>query len=101
LLRLWLLMSVLWVGAVGWIAYYSAVVPRQAAAAQGACFEARKLDSNLGNPFDCFDGASPFSDLIPWSSDIIKYSTLAFVPVVAMLVLGLSIGWVLAGFRRA
>jgi hypothetical protein len=98
LLRLWLLGSALWVGVVAWIAYYSVVVPRQAAA---TCFETRKADSTLGNPFDCFDSASPFADLIPWSSDIMKYGTWAFAPVVATLVLGLSIAWVLAGFRRA
>jgi hypothetical protein len=97
LLRLWLLVSALWVGVVAWIAYYSAVVPRQTAA---TCFAAREADRNLGNPFDCFDLASPFADLIPVSSDIIKYGTWAFAPVVATLVLGLSIAWVLAGFRR-
>ena len=101
LLRLWLLVSVLWIGVVGWIAYYGAVVPRQAAAAQVACFEARKVDSTLGNPFDCFDGASSkFADLVPWSSDIMKYGTWAIAPVFATLLLGLSIAWVLAGFRR-
>ena len=100
LIRLWLLVSVLWVGFVASIAYYGAVVPRQAAAAQAGCFEARKLDGNLGNPFGCFDDASPFADLIPWSSDLFKYGALAFAPVVTMLVLGLSIGWILAGFRR-
>jgi hypothetical protein len=100
LLRLWLLISAIWIGLVAWIAYYNAVVPRQAAAAYNACFEARKADSTLGNPFGCFDGASPFADLVPWSSDIIKYGTWAFAPVIATLVLGFSIAWVLAGFRR-
>ena len=101
LLRLWLLVSALWVGVVAWIAYYSAVVPRLAAAAQDTCFAAREADRNLGNPFGCFTGASPFADLVPWSSDIMQYGTWAFAPVVAPLVLGLSIAWVLAGFRRA
>jgi len=45
----------------------------------------------LGNPFECFveDGVI--------SADVLL---LAFVPVVALLLMGLICGWIVSGFRR-
>lgn len=100
LVRLWLVASILWAALVGWIAYESAVVPRLAAANQESCFQSRKADSTLGNPFDCFDsGGMSFADLVPRSTDIVTYSAWVLIPPLALLFLGFMIKWVLAGFR--
>jgi hypothetical protein len=100
-LRLWLISSVLWISWVAWFAYEGAMVPRLIAAKQESCLRARKADSSLGNPFDCFHGGMSFADLIPWSTDIINYGALAFSPVVALLFIGLAIKWIAAGFRAS
>jgi hypothetical protein len=102
LIRLWLVVSILWISVVGWLAYLGGVVPRIAAAKQQACFEARKADPRLGNVFDCFDGGgSPFADLVPWSNDIFTYGGWAFIPPLVLLFIGILIKWVMAGFRHA
>lgn len=99
-MRLWLITSMLWITWVGWIAYEGAVVPRLVAANQNACLEARKANPSLGNPFDCFDGGGmSFADVVPWSTDIISYGALAFTPVLVLLLIGLVIRWIVAGFR--
>jgi hypothetical protein len=116
LLRLWLVASVAWVIGVSWFGYVNVIVPRNKAASEHACFEVRRSNPKLGNPFDCFEGnttpAPPagfvpdpprrtiaFDDLIPLSA-YSNYILIAFLPVIAVLILGLAVVWVVAGFRR-
>ena len=116
LLRLWLIASVFWIIGVSWFGYANVIMPRNKAASENACFEARRLDAALGNPFDCFAGNTTpaplagfiadtprrviaFDDLIPLSA-YWHYIPIAFLPVFVVLILGMATGWIFAGFRR-
>jgi hypothetical protein len=68
LLRLWIVISICWVAAVVIKFYEREIIPRQVAAQQAACAEARRANPKLGNPFDCFDGSNTFADLVPVKS---------------------------------
>jgi hypothetical protein len=99
--RVWLVLSVCWLGfwALG---IYEHVVERSSAAAAHACFMAKKDIPPPGNPFDCFDGVrgNRFADLIPLPRSISNYVAIALGPPIALLLLGLVTIWVSRGFRR-
>jgi hypothetical protein len=97
--RVWLVASVLWVAVASWMTYERSIAPRGLAAAQQKCFDARKADRVLGNPFDCFTGGVRFDHLIPLSTVARDYITLAFVPVLVALLSWLIGAWIVAGFR--
>ena len=77
--RLWLAISILWISGI--IFFRSPIT---------ACVKVRYA-FELGNPFECFveDGVI--------SADVLL---LAFVPVVALLQMGLICGWIVSGFSR-
>lgn len=115
-IRLWLALSVLWLMGVSWVGYFEVIAPRNKAASEHACFETRKSNRAMGNPFDCFDGnttpAPPtgfvaerptrdiaFDDLVPLSA-YLTYLMIAFLPVIIVLLLGWAIAWIIGGFRK-
>jgi hypothetical protein len=67
-------------------------------AAAKACFEKKKDNPIQGNPFDCFDGL-PFEDLIPISRVAFDFALFALLPVLAVLVMGVVISWIISGFK--
>jgi hypothetical protein len=69
--RLWLVASVLWIGLMSVAGYARIIVPWR-------------------------NGA----DFISISSDIAQFFAVAFGPVLAVLMIGTMVGWVLSGFRR-
>ena len=115
--RLWLTVSILWVAGVTWAGYINVIEPRNKVAAEHACFEARRLNPAALNPFDCFEGnttpAPPagfvadqrvrgdwrFDDLVPLSFHW-HYILIALLPVLIVLLLGMALRWIVAGFRR-
>jgi hypothetical protein len=98
--RVWIVASILWIGAASWAAYEKIAVPRQIAAQQQACADERKANTKLGNPFDCFDGAVMFDDLIPLGPQILRYAAIAIGPPLCILVFWFIGAWVAAGFSR-
>jgi hypothetical protein len=100
LFRLWLLLSICWVGLRGWDFYEGVLVPRWSAASAQECFEARKDNPALGNPFGCFDGVeNHFTDLIPLGRAISQSMAMIAFPPVAVFLFGYVLFWVSHGFR--
>lgn len=112
--RLWVAISVLWIGAVVWAGYEAVLVPRNKAMQVQACFEERRLNAAKGNPFDCLDGntvpAPPagfvaqrpfyFDDQISLSAHA-GYIWAGIGPPVALLAFGVIVAWIVGGFRRS
>jgi len=99
--RLWIVASALWIALVTWVEYDGVVRPYQEAARQQKCFETLKANPALGNPRSCLVGGIKFDDLIPIDREVAKFAALAFVPILATLVLGLAVAWIVAGFLVA
>jgi hypothetical protein len=99
LFRLWIVVSIFWVAIISGIAYFTFLAPRETAASQQACADARIADPKLGNPYACFDGPVSFDDLIPIGPAVTKYVSMAVLPPVALLGFGLIVMWVGRGFR--
>src|SRR5262249_52725058 len=99
--RIWIVASICWLAFVGFAFYSYEISPRQLAATQAACAEARQANPALGNVFDCFEKGGPlFADLIPLKGVLPTWLVLAFVPLFAVLLLGFAIAWISAGFKR-
>ena len=103
LFRLWLAISVLWVAITAWVTYRTVIVPRNLSAEANACFKARQNNPTLGKPLDCFPDGSllHFEHLISRRTIAREYAVLAFVPVFAVLAMGLATGWILVRFKGA
>jgi len=103
LFRFWLVVSLIWIGLVGWYTYETDIAQRQWAAKAAECAQHRSKNSGLGNPFDCYDGnvRGMFADLIPLEQILMRGAVVAVGPPLAVLFAGLIGGWVLAGFRRS
>jgi|SRR5580700_4849520 hypothetical protein len=93
LLRLWLVASLLWIGFLGWIGYERHVLL--------SCFNHRKANPSLGNPFDCFPatGFPEYDYLVPAGAKFYDYFIAAFVPIMGTLIIGMIVAWVASGFR--
>ena len=99
LLRLWIAVSVIWIGVVAFVAYQKVWQPHQIAMSQEQCAEKRRA-AGAGNPFGCFDPDIQFDVLVPLGPQLVPYATWAIGLVVGGLLLGLIGTWVVAGFRR-
>jgi hypothetical protein len=128
--RLWAVTSIIWSASVGYLAFENLVVPAERVAEyeaqaaydahikklQDACFEKRKDEPELGNPFDCFDGShaslptlsdgypddwTPAKQPIKWNwRDFLPYilDSFAFpLGAIAAWFVGL---WIVRGFRE-
>jgi hypothetical protein len=102
LFRLWLVVSLLWIGSIAWETYENVFVPRRSAAAAAACAETRAANKSLGNPWDCYAGlkGGMFEDLTQVQPILIQRTMVAIGPPLGLLLFGMIVGWVLAGFRR-
>ena len=103
LFRLWLAISILWIAVTAWVTYRTVIVPRNLSAEASACFKARQNNPTLGKPLDCFPDRSllHFEHLISRRTIAREYIVLAFVPIFAVLVMGVATGWILLRFNRA
>jgi len=100
LFRLWLVVSLLWVGSVTWVIYDHERDRAYRDALDKACMEDKKLQG--ASPFDCFDSpAAMFANLPRTTSWLLKhYATWALLPPLVTLALGIAGRWILVGFRR-
>jgi len=90
--RLLIVASICWGGVVGWTSYQELLVrPAIVKAATDKCFDQRKTDPSLVNPFDCID-----PDLAP-----AKYwpmLELLIMPIAAAFIGWFAMVWAFAGF---
>jgi hypothetical protein len=102
LFRLWLVLSLFWVGIVAYDTYDIVLVPRQMAADAQVCVEARNKNKGLGNPADCVSNlpGGMFADLMPLEPILIQRALAATLPPLVLLLIGVVLGWVASGFRR-
>lgn len=100
LLRLWTAVSVCWIVLVAWQGYDAVIVPRQIAAQETACANARTANPKFGNPFDCFDRTNSFRDLEPNGPKILTYVGVAAAFPFGTLALWFTVTWIVAGFRK-
>jgi hypothetical protein len=99
--RIWIVASVCWVAFVGFAFYSEILVPRQLALTQVGCIQAHRANPALGKVSDClYNGRLLFDDRIPFRSVLPKYLAMAFGPIFAVLLLGFSFAWIVAGFKR-
>jgi hypothetical protein len=100
LLRVYLVVSLGWIGFVTWTFYETVWAPRRAAAVASDCANARTANPSLGNPFDCFPLGNAFADLIPIGDALMRFAAVAFGPVIGLLVISLLLQWIASGFRK-
>lgn len=103
MIRVWLCGSICWVLGVAWFGYMDLWVHRQGAikqqAEQKVCADERTKNPSLGNPFECFTEVR-FDDLVPLTPSLLRYIALAGGPVIAILIFGGAVFWVVSGFKR-
>ena len=100
LLRLWLILSTVWVVLICAAAYAVIISPYLTASAENVCFEAAKNRNDGTNPFDCFHSTGmKFDDLIPLWSQLLPYLVAALAPALILLLLGLAGFWITSGFQ--
>ena len=109
LLRLWILMSVAWVGLIGFLAYgdESLTTIYRAPTQEESATCIAKLPPQLGNQGTAESGAELLRCGAEKPVKAINYTVAtlfageALVPPVLLLFLGFAIGWVLLGFKPA
>ena len=94
LLRLWVVLSVLWVAVVFWSALSDNTFP----SLTKPCSELLKVKDDVTGEF--LTQADVDDCEAVWRIDQLEYFSLAFGPPLALLVMGLTIGWIANDFRR-
>jgi hypothetical protein len=97
LLRLWIVISLVWVAGVSYTAYshFSAV------AAADKCFNERKERpaQETPNAFECFSNVGLVDDVLT-EKFAKNYIALGVVPPIALLAAGILLTWIGRGFLR-
>ncbi len=89
ILRLWIVLTAVWISLTAWLAYQNVIVPRQIAASETVCsVAAHRCDIN-------------FNDLIPWQPEAERYIAWAILPPLGLMAFGLVAAWIVTGFVRA
>jgi hypothetical protein len=95
LLRLWLVGSIGWIGFVSWVGYQRL--------SQLSCFDTRKANPSLGNPYLCLPDAGfpQFDKLFPiqFAQTPWQFVAWALVPIGLGFMAGIVLTWIIAGFR--
>jgi hypothetical protein len=104
LIRLWIVSSLCWIGFVGWTAYAQESERAAQEFADNVCMEWKRREG--ANPFDCFDTPSgPFHTLpvrpVFGKAWVKHYASIAFLPPLGVLIAGVLVLWIAAGFRKA
>ena len=97
MLRLWFVASICWIGFVGWVGYQRL--------SQLACYDARRADPSLGNPYFCLpdEGFPALDQLFPiqFARTWWQFLAWALVPSALALMAGVVIAWIVLGFRSS
>jgi hypothetical protein len=92
---LWIVLSVLWVAVVFWIALSANTFP----SLTKPCSELLKVKDDVTGTF--LTQADVDDCEAVWQNEQLKYLSLAFGPPLALLVTGLTVGWIANDFRRS
>jgi len=95
LFRLWVVLSVLWVAVVFWSALSANTFP----SLSKPCSELLKVKDDVTGEF--LTQADVDDCEAVWRNDQLEYLSLAFGPPLALLVMGLIVGWIANDFRRS
>ena len=107
LLRLWLVLSLGWIGSIGVVAWETGLpLPSQDEsldnAALDACLEAKQIEGVQREPalLQCVRAITPPSPRMTFPAAVREYGALALLPPLVGLVLGFLGAWVVSGFAR-
>jgi hypothetical protein len=101
LLRLWVALSIAWVGGAAWLTYEAAPFYPRTEAGERQCFEDRVDHPGRGNPFGCFEGLIMVDEASIAANPLYTaYLPATIVPPIALLLLGLSGLWAHRAIRR-
>jgi hypothetical protein len=89
LIRIWIFASVIWISGVSLTTYNRVLVPR---------WHAEDCASGVKSGDLC--QSFLFYDLIPIETVILNYVTLAFIPAIFIILLGIALRWIVAGFNK-
>jgi hypothetical protein len=103
--RFWLVLSAFWLiviaMAINLVGAVSTYIDAQGSlVTQSVCADDRVKNPSLGNPFDCFDGPVDHYALRARAvTQVERYLALGIAPPLTILALGLSLMWVVNGFK--
>jgi hypothetical protein len=107
LLRLWLVLSLGWIGSIGVVAWETGLpLPSQDEAWDGAaihaCLEAKQIEGVQRDTalMQCVRAITPPSPRMTFPAAVREYGALALLPPLVGLVLGFLGAWVVSGFAR-